>query len=307
MLPLQTPRTLKRAAKYAPEFFRSAIEMPPPRILLKTYCYSDHELPFIIAQLQEGFDHIEKMYVYEFNYTHTGLPKPYTMEPVLKHIPAALAAKLVYKKVDLSGIAVYAYDDEPLIHTVNEPLMRSWFFNDPSVRLTDDTVILDVDVDEIVYKSSYSALLTELLRRRTPLSIQCNQFYFRHNWLWTDCRFASPSIYFFGWVRDRRRTVKGRTVYLTRDLPAKTTGIYAVHMSWIMPVSYMQKKLVSYSHPKYRIYNDRAILESAIREKKYIFNPATPFTIAELDLADPRIPRYLARDEIFEYLDDAVH
>jgi hypothetical protein len=108
-------------------------------------------------------------------------------------------------------------------------------------------------------------------------------------------------------VKDRRRTVKGRTVYLTRDLPTKTASIHAAHMSWIMPVSYMQKKLVSYSHPKYRIYNDRALLESAIREKKYIFNPATPFTIAELSLDDTRIPRYLARDEIFIYLNDVVH
>lgn len=281
--------------------------MPKPRILIKTYCYSDHELPFVIAQLEEGFEHIEKMYLYEYNYTHTGLPKPYYMEPVLKHVPSALAAKLVYKKVDLSGVAEYAYENEPLIHAVNEPLMRSWFFNDPDVRLTDDTIILDVDVDEIVYKSSYAALLSALPRIGGATSIRCNQFFFRHNWLWTDCMFSSPSIYYFGAVKGRRRLVKGRTVYLTRDMLQKTTVAHAAHMSWIMPVPYMQKKLESYSHPKYRIYNDRTLLESAIAEKKYIFNPATPFTIAELPLEDQRIPRYLARPEIFEYLDDVVH
>ena len=44
-------------------------------IYIKSYCYSKHELPFIIAQLQEGYKYIEKLILYEYNYTHTGCEK----------------------------------------------------------------------------------------------------------------------------------------------------------------------------------------------------------------------------------------
>ena len=44
-------------------------------IYIKSYCYSKHELPFIISQLQEGYKYIEKLILYEYNYTHTGCGK----------------------------------------------------------------------------------------------------------------------------------------------------------------------------------------------------------------------------------------
>ena len=51
-------------------------------LYLKSYCYSKHELPFIIANLDEGFEHIDKLILYEYNFTHTGLPKEYEIEKV---------------------------------------------------------------------------------------------------------------------------------------------------------------------------------------------------------------------------------
>ena len=44
-------------------------------IYIKTYCYNQHELPFLITQLQEGWDYIDKFCVYEYNFTHTGNKK----------------------------------------------------------------------------------------------------------------------------------------------------------------------------------------------------------------------------------------
>ena len=47
---------------------------------MKSYCYSHHELPFIIANLQEGFKHSDKLVLYEYNFTHTGVKKDYDIE-----------------------------------------------------------------------------------------------------------------------------------------------------------------------------------------------------------------------------------
>lgn len=65
---------------------------------MKSYCYSKHELPFIIANLNEGFEHIDKLILYEYNFTHTGLPKEYEIGKVLHLVPEHLKSKLLYKK-----------------------------------------------------------------------------------------------------------------------------------------------------------------------------------------------------------------
>ena len=44
-------------------------------IYLKSYCYNKHELAFIIANLMEGYNFIDKLLLYEYNFTHTGIPK----------------------------------------------------------------------------------------------------------------------------------------------------------------------------------------------------------------------------------------
>ena len=59
-------------------------------LYLKSYCYSKHELPFIITNLYEGLNHIDKLILYEYKYTHTWLKKDYEIEKVLHIIPIEL-------------------------------------------------------------------------------------------------------------------------------------------------------------------------------------------------------------------------
>ena len=97
-------------------------------IYIKTYCYSKHELPFVIAMLDEVYDYVDKLCLYEYNYSHTGKKKEYEMEKVIHLIPDKLKKKLYYKKVDLTNFHVDSYNNESLCHTINEPIQRSWFF-----------------------------------------------------------------------------------------------------------------------------------------------------------------------------------
>lgn len=274
-------------------------------IILKSYCYNDHELPFIIAQLTEGFDYIDKLILYEYNYTHTGLKKDYKIHKHLDKIPEHLRSKLMYKMVDLSGCIDYAYNDEDLIHAFNEPLMRCWIFNDKDIVLKDDDIIIDIDIDEIVYKHSYPELIKNARMNNVPVSFRVNQFFYKHNYLWKDAIFKSSSVYMFSSIKQRFYTRKSNILTSTRDFSNILQGIYGAHMSWIMPIRYIQQKLESYSHPRYRIYNNPTILKKAIEDKSYIFDVNRPFTIEELPYTDNRIPVYLQRPEIFEYIEDA--
>lgn len=272
-------------------------------LYLKSYCYSQHELPFVIANLVEGFSYIEKLVLYEFNYTHTGIEKDYEMEKVIHLVPEHLKQKLYYKKIDLANAVDYAYNNSSLMHSVNEPIQRSWMFNDEYFTLQDEDIIIDHDIDEIIYASSYPKLLHVLQERNHPIGIRLNQFFFAHNYLWTDCNFSSPTIYTYGMVKHISTKIKGLHIKNLRDLSYKTSDVHGCHMSWIMPVECMITKLHSYAHSEYRNFADKAILQKAITDKKYIFDPHRSFTIEELPLHDQRIPVYLQKKQIFEYME----
>ena len=103
------------------------------------------------------------------------------------------------------------------------------------------------------------------------------------------------------------KIIKGLKIKNFRDVETQTTNIYDCHMSWVMPVDYMLKKLHSYSHPESRHFCDKKILEKAIEEKKYVFNLNRPFNIQELNINDSRIPIFLQKKNIFDYLDILIN
>ena len=89
-----------------------------------------------------------------------------------------------------------------------------------------------------------------------------------------------------------------------RNYPKCTQKVYGCHMSWVMPIDDMIKKIYSGAHTKYHHLGKREILEKAIDEKKYVFDLSRPFTIVELELADSRIPVSLQKTESFPLLDN---
>lgn len=272
-------------------------------LYLKSYCYSKHELPFIIASLDEGFNHIDKLILYEYNFTHTGLAKEYEIEKVLHLIPGNLKTKLLYKKIDLEKYTVYAVNDENICHQINENIQRSWLFNDTDIFLHDEDIIIDIDIDEIIYRDSYDELILELNKTNRPLSIKLNQFFFRNTYLWTNLIFDAPAIYKYKMVKNNNKNIKGVRCIYQRYCSKKTTKIYGCHMSWVMPIDDMLKKIYSGAHTKYRHLGKREILEKAIEEKKYIFDLKRQFNIDELNINDKRIPVALQQKNLFEYCD----
>jgi|TARA_B110000305_G_scaffold194229_1_gene218188 hypothetical protein len=271
-------------------------------LYLKSYCYSQHELPFIIANLDEGFEHIDKLILYEYNFTHTGLPKEYEIEKVLHLIPEHLKTKLLYKKIDLTTYIEYAVNDENKCHQINENIQRSWLFNDADIILYDDDIIIDIDIDEIIYKDCYKDLVLELNKANKPIGIKLNQFFFKNTYLWSNLIFDAPAIYKYNMVKNINKNVKGVQCKYQRYCSQKTSKIYGCHMSWVMPIDDMLKKIYSGAHTKYHHLGTREILEKAIEEKKYVFDLKRQFNITELDITDSRIPSTLQKTNLFHYL-----
>ena len=268
-------------------------------IYIKSYCYSKHELPFIISQLQEGYNHIEKLILYEYNYTHTGCEKKYELEELLYLIPEEFKKKLYYRKVDLSNVIEYAYNNESLCHGINEPIQRNLIFNDKNIIFQDDDIIIDCDIDEIIYEANYIKLINELNLKNKPLSIKLNQFFFKNNYLWVNCNFSSPTIYKYSMVKNNNKLIKGIKIKNLRDLSNKTDEIHGCHMSWVMPIEEMINKCYKTAHTNFRHLADYKILNNAIKEKKYIFDLNRKFDIEELSFNDNRIPKYLQKEKIF--------
>ena len=268
-------------------------------IYIKTYCYNKHELPFLITQLKEGWEHIDKFCVYEYNFTHTGKKKDYEMEEVLHLIPEELKSKLYYCKVDLTPYNIQTYN-ENICHSVNENIQRNWFFNDPNINLKDDDIIIDVDCDEIIYKKSYKKIFEEL--KDNVLGIRMNLFFFKNTYLWTNNVCNASSIYKYKTIKNKYTLIKNLKTYNLRWPKNITKGLYGCHMSWVMPVQHMVEKCYKTAHTGFRHLAKVDIMKKAIKEKKYIFDLKRPFNIEEISLNDDRIPKYLQKKNLFDYL-----
>ena len=273
------------------------------KIYIKSYCYSEHELPFIIANLTENYDKITKYILYEYNFTHTGLVKTYNLEKYISKIPKNLRKKLVYKKVDLNHYIKNYFNDEEKIHKFNEPIQRSWWLNDKSLNLDPEDIIIDIDVDEIIYGRTFDNLINEIEESTKPLSIKLNLFFYKENYLWKNKEFSSPTIYKYKMVDEYIKNFKNIKFCNIRDLEDKTSDIYGAHLSWFMPLKFMERKLLSYSHPKYRNIGIKEI-EDSINEKKYPWGDIE-FELIELNLNSTKIPIYFRKGtNYFDYLED---
>ena len=270
-------------------------------VYIKSYCYSEHEIPFIIANLTENYSKITKYLLYEYNFTHTGLTKPYNVEKYLSEIPDNLRDKLIYKKIDLNKYMKNYFNNEEKIHKYNEPIQRSYWLNDKNISINSEDIIIDIDVDEIIYGDKFDQMIDELKNSNNPLSIRLNLFFYKENYLWEGKDFSSPTIYKFKMINQFIEHYKDIKFCNMRNLPDKTNNLYGAHLSWFMPVEYIERKLLSYGHPKYRYIGVNEI-ENAIKMKQYPWEDIE-FNIRELSKSSSEIPIYFRQEiDFFNYL-----
>lgn len=252
-------------------------------IYLKTYMYAQHELEFIIANLQECYDHIDKMIVCEFNINHTGEKRNFEFEDLCSKVPENLRDKLDYHACDIYDITARAFNDEDTIHRVNEPIMRSFFTTlydfDP------EDIIISVDADEILYREEIQGVIDKV-KTNNIVSLKMRQFFYKKTYLWEDIIWRSA-------IACKFKAINPAYPNNWRDTGVPTEDFVGCHFSWCMSTEAMIKKLYTYSHPCYRFCADKEILQDAIDNKKYPFDKNRSFNIKEIDSNSSIIPTSL--------------
>tara|TARA_Y100000590_G_scaffold454690_1_gene601924 strand:- start:509 stop:1309 length:801 start_codon:yes stop_codon:yes gene_type:complete len=257
-------------------------------IYLKTYFYSEHEVPFLTLHLLEAYPYIDKFIICEYNYTHTGLKRKYIWNDIKHQLPQDKLDKVLYIQGDMSHIVKYAYNDGRTIHTINEPWMRGYFVKE--IELQDNDIIFSVDADEIIYGEMYPELI-ECVKNMGIVRLPMNQFFYRVNYLWKDLIFRSSIVALY-------KVYKNSFPAQWRDAGQNYSKIVGCHFSWCMTVEQMLYKMECYSHPEYRHLAKEEILEDAIENKKYPFAPNRPFTLLTIDFdTDKRIPKKMLENK----------
>tara|TARA_B100000287_G_scaffold309414_1_gene292623 strand:- start:312 stop:1097 length:786 start_codon:yes stop_codon:yes gene_type:complete len=251
------------------------------KIYLKTYCYAPHEVEFIEANLRECYPYIEKMIVCEFDINHTGMKREFIFQDLKERIDPSLVDKLDYHACSVYDHTVEAYDNEPAIHQVNEPVMRSWFTK--LYNFEESDIILSVDADEIIMGDKIPYIIDEV-KKRGGVSLKMRQFFYKKTYMWKDKDWLSPMAAFYGLMNPKYPNN-------WRDIGNSTSEYVGGHFSWCMTAEQMVHKLHTYSHPRYRFCADLELLNDAIENKKYPFDPNTKFDIEELSEDDERIPK----------------
>jgi hypothetical protein len=219
---------------------------------------------------------VENRLVVEHNYTHTGLPKPFHLEELLS--VARDEFKLddfKYFKVDLANsIRKNARTSEEL--HFNERLMRSSFTK--LINVTQSDIVFAVDADEIIYREAYSKII-DFYRKKSfsfrTFRLPMYQFYYKMNYLWSNFEFKSAVA--------GKKIQLGRRHVQWRDKGREFNEMAGCHFSWQLTIPEMIEKLQNYSHSfDYRHLANNQILEGAVRNKTYPFDPEREFRIKEL-------------------------
>lgn len=248
--------------------------------------YAPHELEFIIANLEECYDHIEKMIVCEFDINHTGVKRNFQFQNLEDKVPEHLRDKIDYHACEVFNETARAYENEDAIHNVNEPVMRSYFTK--LYDFNDDDIIISIDADEIIYGDKIAYIISEVQKHKV-VALKLRQFFYKKTYLWKNKDFTSPIATYYG-------SISKKYPYNWRDIGRVTDQYVGCHFSWCMTPKEMIHKLDTYSHPRYRFCSDEKLLEDAIENKKYPFDNGTQFDIRELDPNDQIIPHSLRVD-----------
>ena len=261
-------------------------------VYLKTYFYVEHEIKFLIMNLIESYDHIDKFIICEHNRTHTGMPRKFIFEKHEHKFPPELMDKVLYLPCDISEHTVEAYENEDAIHAINEPVMRSSFMT--NLSFDDEDVIISIDADEIIYRDAYPYILSEV-KEKDCVRLNLHQFFYKMNYLWEGKDFVSP-------IATKYKVFRHKYPCNLRDVGPVVSKKVGCHFSWCMTPKEMVYKLDTYSHPRYRFCADENLLEEAIKNKEYPFDPDVDFDITELEEDDVRLPECLKK----EILNDVI-
>jgi hypothetical protein len=244
-------------------------------IYLKTIFSAPNEVKYLRLNLKEAFKYIDKFIICEFNRTHVGTERPLIFEQFIDQFTEEERQKIIYIGADISDQSVRAEGDSNLAHQ-NEQLMRGYFAS--QLDLNDNDIVFSVDADEIIFSQYYEKILDRLGIFTKAVRLQLHQFFYRINYLWSNNQFIAPTVCKASYYKHK---YPAQWRYDGKLFP-QTVGC---HFSWCITGDEMVSKLQSYAHQSdYGHLVNREILEEAIKNKTYPFDPNVDFCIKVLDI-----------------------
>jgi hypothetical protein len=226
--------------------------------------------------LSEIGDQADLVVVTEANRTHTGDVHAYEIADHEAELAQLVPrGRFVYLPADISYAAISG-SAKSSDHHHNEWLTRNAFVD--FLDLSPDDLVIALDADEIVYSHAFPAIWRAASRRsplRAGVRLPMHQFYYRVNLLWEDMVFTSAVA---GRVRYLGRQSRG-----WRDSGRRLKEVVGCHFSWQLTTDQMLRKLQTYAHRSdYAHLASAEILEQAVRERTYPFDPSRAFTLRRI-------------------------
>lgn len=238
-----------------------------------------HELKFIKLNLNEAFNHIDRFIVCEFNRTHTGAERELMFNNYLDFFTPQEQEKILYIGADVSELTRFSTTDGKITRQ-NEILMQGYFVKELGLKNKD--IVFSVDADEIIYEYMYQPIIKKINFLNPCFLLRLNQFFYKINYLWMSNDFRAPVACKVGFYKDY---YPASWRYEGKLFPQKA----GCHFSWCLTIDEMIDKLGRYIHADiYGHFAKREILENAVKNKKYPFEPEEKFDICILDLEKNR-------------------
>jgi len=245
------------------------------KVYFKTIVSSMHEYPFLLMNLEEMLDLVDFFLITEANVTHTGSEREYEFLDKYQEEFESSSNKIKCLRMDLREVCESSNSNSEILHS-NEQKIRDGF--QEFVDLQPDDIVISCDADEVLFKSRVKFILNRILSSpfaKKSYRLRLHQVIFRLNYLWRNCNFQGPTIsraaFFMNQEKPQWRYSGSRT-YLKSG----------THFSWVMSIEDMIKKISRYSHQvenqKFASYE---ILQKAVSEKRYVFEPERKFSITE--------------------------
>lgn len=233
---------------------------------------SEHETPFLKMNLQESWNFVDQVVIYEANRTHTGEPRDFLFPRIKDKLPSVFFKKINYLPDDISSLVKQSLIGEEMHE--NERVIRSRFSK--LINLKPDDIVVALDADEIIRREIYP-LLRKKLDTYSIWKLPLHQFFYRMNYLWSNITFWGPNACVASHYLNLDKPI-------WRDEGRTFPVMCGSHFSWQLTIDQMLHKLQTYAHRDlYGHLAKREILEAAILEKSYPFEPERPFNILELD------------------------
>ena len=276
-------------------------------LVIHFYCKS--ELPFLKLNYLEGNNYIDKFIFIEFNYTQRGVLKDYIGLQNIFNIDEM--KKILYFRADIKDEIKDASRDDNEAKKINklhnEGLLRNYFTK--LVDFNDDDIIIKADADEIIYNNAYPQIF-KMMETNDIILLKMYSLYYRLDYL-SNQIWSSTIATKYKYGKTLYDEINGESTHFPQWRKCKhiskpefiTKFNCGAHFSWCMTIDELINKFNYQMWMRgmdFKNLSSVDILESAVKNMKYIFKSKPNLKIRKIDILNN--DRHIMPESIYSIL-----